>query len=162
MTLHNAPKGSRTAKITAIVGDDYYTLKLDFERLTDLEEKIDKGAFYILRRMSDFDHGGFVGDFRIGWIKEVIRLGLIGGGMRDTDALKLTDRYLREGFALDYLQTATNALYAALHGPEQEPVVFDKVEPEGQPGEPEPEVVTPTPSDESNGENTGNSPGSSE
>lgn len=153
MTLNSKPKGSRTARITAIVGDDYYDLRLDYERLVELEDKTEKGCFYILRRMSDFDHNGYVGDFRISWIFEIIRLGLIGGGMRAPDALKLTDRYLREGFALDYLQTATNALYAACHGPEQEPVVFG----EGEPGEPEPKVVSPTPSEESNGANTGNS-----
>lgn len=154
MTLNSKPRGSRTARITAIVGDDYYDLRLDYERLVELEERTEKGAIFIYRRMSDFDHNGYVGDFRISWVSEIIRLGLIGGGMRASDALKLTDRYLREGFVLDYLQTATNALYAALHGPEQEPVVFG----ESEPGEPEPKEVTPTPSAESNGENTGNSP----
>lgn len=160
MNSHQRPKGSRTAKITAIFGDDYYDMKLDFEALVELEEKTDRGAFFILRRLSDFDHVGYVGDFKIVWLTEIIRLGLIGGGMKATKALKLTDRYLREGFALDYLQVATNALYAAIHGPEEEPVVYEKP----QSGEPEPEVdqMTPTPSAASNGENIGSSPEPSE
>ena len=160
MQSHQKPKGSRTAKITAIFGDDYYDMKLDFEALVELEEKTDRGAFFILRRLSDFDHVGYVGDFKIVWLTEIIRLGLIGGGMKDAKALKLTDRYLRDGFALDYLQVATNVLFAGIHGPEEEPVVYDKA----QPGEPEPEAdqTTPTPSAASDGENTGSSPEPSE
>lgn len=151
-------KGSRTAKITAIVGDDYYDLKLDFGALVELEEKTDRGAFYILRRLSDVDHQGFVGDFRISWIIDIIRIGLVGAGsMNAREAVKFTDRHLREGFVMDYLEVAQNVLYAALHGPEQEPVVFETKD--AEPGEPEPEAeLTPTPSDASNGENTGNSP----
>lgn len=160
MLPNKPPKGSRTAKITAIVGDDYYDLKLDFGLLEEFEDKHGVGAFYVLRKFSDQDMmGGITGDFRVKWVYDVIRLGLVGGGMPPREAVKFADRHLREGFLLDYLPVATNALYAALHGPEEDPVKFDEpTTPEdGEPGEPTPEELTPTPSAESHGENITNS-----
>lgn len=150
------PKGSRTAKVTAIIGNDYYDLKLDFGCLEELEEKTDRGCYYILRRMTDFDQFGLIGDFKLSWITDIIRIGLVGGGsMSPREAVKFTDRHLRDAFVMDYLPVAVKVLDAGIHGPTAEPVVFDTAEP----GEPEPEAdVTPTPSADMNGENTGNSP----
>lgn len=160
MTKTLKPKGSRTATINAVVGDDYYPLKLDFDCLQELEDKHDRGAFFILRKLSDFDNtGSLTGDFRLIWIVDVIRLALTGGGMTPREAVKHTDRHLRDGFVMDYLPVATSALYAALHGPEDDPVKFDEQkegEPAGEPGEPTPEV-TPTPSAAFHGENIGSS-----
>lgn len=151
------PKGSRTAKITAIVGDDYHDLKLDFGLIQELEDKHDKGAMFILRRLTDFDHtGSLAGDFRVIWIVDVIRLGLIGGGMSPREALRYTDLHLRDAFVLDYIAVAANALAAGLHGPSDDPVKFDEPKAGEEPGEPTPEV-TPTPSAASHGENIGSS-----
>ena len=87
-----------------------------------------------------------VGDFRMEWILEAVRLGLIGGGMNPIKALKLTDRYVRDGFIMDYVETAADVLWVSLYGPEDEPLTPDEEpEEEDTSGEPMAEV-SPTPS----------------
>lgn len=154
------PKGSRTAKIRRIIGDDYYDLKLAYDQLVELQEVTGVGPFYLNRHLVEADHLGWTGNFKIEWVYDIIRLGLIGSGeFQPRDAVRFCDRHIRSGFILDYIEPAAAALNAALYGPEEEPVVVEAAEP----GEPEPEVdVTPTPSAASNGENIGNSPEPSE
>lgn len=150
------PKGSRTAKVRRIIGDDYYDLKLAYDQLVELQEVTGVGPFYLNRHLVEADHLGWTGNFKIEWVYEIIRLGLIGSGeFAPREAVKFCDRHIRSGFILDYIEPAAAALNAALYGPTEEPVVIET------PGEPEPKVEsdpTPTPSAASNGENTSSSP----
>jgi hypothetical protein len=156
MISGDKPKGSRTAKVTKAIGDDYYDLKLDFEGIVELEEKTDRGVYFLYKKMSELNlhQSDFEGDFRAKWIVDVIRIGLIrSGAMTGPKAINFVEHHLRGGFVMDYLPAAIDVLYAAIYGPEDEPVVFEKS------GEPEPEVdASPTPSADTDGANTGNSP----
>nr|WP_295217492.1 GTA-gp10 family protein [uncultured Brevundimonas sp.] len=154
MISEDKPKGSRTAKVTKAIGDDYYDLKLDFEGIVELEEKAERGAYFIYLKMAALNatQTDLEGDFRVKWIADVIRIGLIrSGAMTAPNAINFVEQHLRGGFIMDYLQAAIDVLYAAIYGPEDEPVVFEKS------GEPKPEV-SPTPSADTNGANTGSSP----
>lgn len=141
-------KGSRTAKVRKIIGNDYYDLKLDFDGLVELQDLTDKGPAFILNRIREIEASatGFqlTGNWNPTWVYEVIRIGLNRGGMSAREAVQLCDRHIRNGFVMDYLDVAADVLFAGLYGPDSEPI-------EDAPGEPTPEAMSPTPSDESNG-----------
>ena len=157
MTSQQKPKGSRTAKVRRLIGDDYYDLKLAFDQLVELQEETGVGPFFMLRHIADADfRGEWTGNFKLEWIYEIIRLGLVGSGEKTpTEATRWCDRHIREGFILDFIEPAATALNAALYGPEDDPVAFET---NGEPGEPTPEVEPLTPSAASNGDITGPSP----
>lgn len=108
--------GSRTAKIDLDWADGHHDFRLAIGELEELQEKTSVGPPVVLRRL----HGGewFVAD-----VRETIRLGLVGGGMKATEALVLVRRYVDE--RPDWLNNALLArviIEAALVGVADEPV----------------------------------------
>lgn len=146
-----------------MVGDNYYELKMDFDGLVEVQEACllngqEVGPQFVLNRLRELEAtgGGFqsVGRWNPMWVYEVLRIALVRGGLEPRKAIKLCDRYIREGFVMDYIDTAADALFVGLYGPDDEPVET--------PGETMTEATSPTPSDESNGASSMSSPDQSD
>lgn len=153
-------KGSRTAKVRKLIGDDYYDLKLGFDQLVELQDLADRGPLFIANALVAVDPTTMraVGNWSPKWVYDTIRLGLIGSGeMKPREAVQFCDRHLREGFIYDYAEAAADVIFVAMAGRMDEPVpdVGDGS------GEVTPKE-TPTPSAESSGEPTTNLQGPSD
>jgi hypothetical protein len=107
---------SRDASTKLVFGGDEQTFRLRIGELRELEEARKAGALAILKRILSGDH--YVDDAR-----EVIRIGLIGGGMTAKEAFVLTTRYVDDIPAHgDNMALAGHILEAAYFGPEDEKV----------------------------------------
>lgn len=71
--------------------DGTYTFRLGLDQIEELEEKRDMSLFALARRLSPAER-----DARLADIREVLRLGLIGGGMKPVDALVKVRKYVDE------------------------------------------------------------------
>lgn len=80
---------SRHAAIEQDFGDGTHTFRLGLDEIEELERKRDLGIFQIVARLSPQTRAARLGD-----ISEVLRLGLIGGGMKPVDALALVRNYV--------------------------------------------------------------------
>ena len=87
--------------------------RLGIGELRELQEKCDAGPMAILARL----HGR---DWRIDDIRETIRLGLIGAGVKKNEALAIVRKEVDNGFLLDHVEPARIILGAALTGPPDE------------------------------------------
>lgn len=146
-----------------MVGDNYYELKMDFDGLVEVQETCtmggqELGPQYVMNRLKEVEATGAgfqaVGRFSPMWVYEVIRIGLVRGGLEPRKAIKLCDRYIREGFIMDWIDVAADALFVGLYGPEDEAAET--------PGEQMTEVTSPTPSEEFNGASSTSSPEASD
>lgn len=134
--LGSPPISGRTSKIVAPIHDANYDLKMGCGELIEFEDRTGVGCYYAMQRLVAIDAAGqLIGDFRIEWVVQAIRLGLNGGGMKPLESLALVDRVIRGGYIMDYLETAYRVLFVGLHGPENEPLTPD----EESPGEPQAE-----------------------
>lgn len=107
---------SRSADITLFFGDGEHKFRLAIAELRELQEKTDAGPPLVLSRL-------FQGQWRVEDVRETLRLGLIGGGMKPADAHALVVRYCDERPAWgDNARIAAIALAAAISGAEDEPV----------------------------------------
>lgn len=100
---------SRDASITLTWGDGDYVFRLAWGQLSELQEKCDAGPFVILNRLSS-------GTWKVEDIAHVIRLGLIGGGLKPVEALKLVRSYVEDRPPMESLLTAQAILAAAVMG----------------------------------------------
>lgn len=100
---------SRDAKITLAWADGDYVFRLGLAQVEELQEKTDCGPYFLLNRMR-------AGEWRIGDLRETIRLGLIGGGLEPIKALGLVKKYSDARPMLENLQPAIAILSAALVG----------------------------------------------
>lgn len=82
---------SRHAAIEQAFGDGEYTFRLGLDEIEELERKRDAGIFQIVARLSPDSRMARLTD-----ISEVLRLGLIGGGMKPVDAMAKVKRYVDE------------------------------------------------------------------
>jgi len=115
---------SRSGKFDATFGDGRHCFQLRLGELEELQEKCDAGPPLILARLG-------AGQWRTGDVRETVRLGLIGGGMKPVEALALVERYLDQ--RPDWMENALLArgvLAAALIGVEDE--ALEKPEGEGE------------------------------
>jgi len=80
---------SRHAAIELDFADGVYTFRLGLSEIEELERKRDLSIFEIVERLR-------VRQCRLQDISEVIRIGLIGGGMVPVDAMALVKRYVDE------------------------------------------------------------------
>lgn len=116
---------SRHASVTLDWADGSYTFRLAIGQLRELQEAVNRprvklGApligpatlFESLRSNDAWLHD----------VREVIRLGLIGGGTKPADALDLVRRYVDERPMAESSVHATLVLGAALFGSEEEPL----------------------------------------
>lgn len=110
---------SRTSKVTlAWGGETEMTFRLRIGELVELQEKCDAGPAFIAERLA-------TNKWRLSDIRETIRLGLIGGGQTDTQALNLVKRYV-DDLDRNPLQLNVNIAFAivtaVLVGVEDEPL----------------------------------------
>lgn len=103
----------RDAQLTRPFGDDEYPFRLAIKQLIELQEKRDAGPFRIFRNMA-------AGDWYVEDLQEVIRLGLIGGGMSASQAVPLVKRYVDDQPLTENVELAMAVLGLALFGPEEE------------------------------------------
>lgn len=105
----------RDASIELDWADGTYAFRLAWGELEKLQEACDAGPYVILGRLND-------GSWRIGDISNVIRLGLIGGGMTPVEALTKTREYVERRPPVENLIFAQAILSAGLIGaPEEQP-----------------------------------------
>lgn len=105
---------SRDASVTLAWADGDYTFRLAWGQLIELQEKCDAGPYIVLQRLS-------MGGWRVQDIGNVIRLGLIGGGLAPEKALKLTRDYVESRPPMENLMMARGILGVALQGAPEEP-----------------------------------------
>ena len=105
----------RSAELTLGWADGDYLFALKWGQLVELQEKTDAGPYFLLSRLHD-------GNWRVGDIREVIRLGLIGGGMEPINALGMVKRYVEDRPPMENLATAQAILGIAIMGAPEEKV----------------------------------------
>jgi hypothetical protein len=104
---------SRDGALTADWADGTHEFRLAWGQLIELQEACDAGPYYILQRLFD-------GSWRVEYISQVMRLGLIGGGMPPPKALALVRRYVEERPPMENVLWAQAVLSAALMGARDE------------------------------------------
>ncbi|KQX55461.1 MULTISPECIES: gene transfer agent family protein [unclassified Ensifer] len=106
---------SRDAQIAFPWADGDYTFRLGWGELEQLQEACDAGPYVILTRLQD-------DTWRVGDISHTIRLGLVGGGMKMTDALLKVRKYVEARPPTENLLFAQLILSAACVGAPEENV----------------------------------------
>lgn len=107
---------SRNASVDLDWADGTYKFRMAWGQLAELQEKTDAGPFVILQRLSN-------GSWKVEDITNVIRLGLIGGGMKPVDALKLVRTYVEDRPPMENVLTAQAILAAGVMGAPDEDTV---------------------------------------
>lgn len=110
---------SRNASITLTWADGDYVFRLAWGQLSQLQEQCDAGPYVILQRLMD-------GGWKMKDISEVIRFGLIGGGMEPIRALKLVRAYVEDRPPMESLMVAQAVLTAGVIGAPEEDVAKKK------------------------------------
>jgi hypothetical protein len=110
---------SRTAKIVAEFGGDEYDFCLRWGELIELQESRDAGPAWILSKFS-------ANTWQVQDVSEILRLGLIGGGMEAGKARKLIRNHVELkpfdlGGDVGLAILAVKVLAAGLHGSPDEP-----------------------------------------
>ncbi|MCB5173643.1 gene transfer agent family protein [Microvirga lenta] len=129
---------SRTGSVELDFADGTYTFRLGIGQLRELQETVNKprvrlgapliGPMSLLQLLQNYD----------AWpheVREVIRLGLIGGGTKPEDALDLVRRYVEIRPLMETAIHAQAILSAALAGTPEEPI-------EGKPEAASQEVIS--------------------
>lgn len=106
---------SRNAAITEPFADADYVFRMAWGEIVQLQELRDCGPYVVLDRLA-------TGRWLVQDIREPIRLGLIGGGLKPVEALKLVRQYVEQRPAVESLELATRVLQAAIVGAPDEPV----------------------------------------
>ena len=106
---------SRDASVSLDFADGTYTFRLAWGELEELQEKCDAGPYVVLERLHNRS-------WRIKDISETIRLGLVGGGLKPTEALTLIRRYVTDRPPLENLTLSQAVLAAGLVGAPEEKV----------------------------------------
>lgn len=104
---------SRNGSISFDWADDTHNFRLPLGQLRELQEKTGVGPLTLLRRL---DNGSWMVDDA----REVLRCGLIGGGMEPDRALSMVRRYVDERPAVESVRPAYLVLAAALFGADDE------------------------------------------
>jgi hypothetical protein len=102
-------------------GDATHVFRLRIGELRELETKRNSGMFEIYNRLAALN-------FRVDDITEVLRLGLIGGGMAPPMALGLVAKYVAPTTFLVNAVIARAVLAAAIMGDETDPVGKEQAE----------------------------------
>lgn len=104
---------SRDAKVTLAWADGDYVFRLAWGQLAELQEKTNAGPYVVLQRL-------YEGTWRVEDLSNVLRLGLIGGGMPPVEALKKVRTYVEARPPLESVPFATVVLSAGLMGAQDE------------------------------------------
>lgn len=106
---------SRDASISLDFGDGEHRFRLAIGQLRELQEKLAASPGAVLKRLIAYEP--MADDAR-----EVLRIGLVGGGMPPADALSLVRRYVDARPLIEPLPIAVKVLQAALFGvPDEKP-----------------------------------------
>ena len=81
--------GTRDGSTTRFFGDDEHVFRLAWKQLIELQEKRNRGPAIIMQQLLS-------GEWFVEDIREVIRIGLIGGGMPPAEALRMVRTYIEE------------------------------------------------------------------
>lgn len=100
---------SRDASITIDWGDGTHHFRLAWGQMVKLQEECDAGPYVILQRL-------YGGTWKMQDISNVIRWGLIGGGLEPVQALKLVRAYVESRPPVENLLTAQAVLSAGCVG----------------------------------------------
>lgn len=103
---------SRSAKVSIDWGDGSHDFRLRIGELEELDEKCGVGPGFALGQIL----AGVHGNWKAKMLREVIRLGLIGGGATPADALKLVRRYVDERPLSESITAAQLVLQACIVG----------------------------------------------
>lgn len=106
-------KNSRDASITLDWGPGTFTFRLAWGQLIELQEATNAGPSYILQQM--WEH-----NWKVQYLSDIIRLGLIGGGETPASALKLVRNYVESRPPMENLTIAQAILAIALTGAPEE------------------------------------------
>lgn len=106
---------SRRAEIRFDWAGEERLFRLPIGQLAELQEACDAGPLAIMRRLEN-------GGWRYQDVRETLRLGLVGGGMKDVPATKLVKRYVDAAPLGDNVPAARLVLAAAVLGVEDEPL----------------------------------------
>ena len=106
---------SRDASVTLDWADGTYHFRLAWGEMAKLQEACDAGPFVVLTRLHS--KACMVED-----ISNVLRLGLIGGGMTPADALKKTRSYVEARPPAENLLHAIAVLSAGCYGAPEEQI----------------------------------------
>lgn len=118
---------SRGGRVTLDWADGTYPFALGIGQLEELQEKCDAGPWYIQWALQSAMLASGMGsqppkDISPAYVAEVIRLGLIGGGMDAIAALKKVRAYVGPGQLAENLPFAFSIISVAIQGvPEDEP-----------------------------------------
>ena len=104
---------SLSGRITLFFGDVEHDFRLAIGQLRELQDKTGVGPLTLFRRVLS-------GDWRVDDLREVIRLGAIGGGMTPLHAADLVKRYCEARPLMESVEPALLILQAAITGTEQE------------------------------------------
>ena len=94
-------------------GEGYFDFKLGIGEADLLQDQFDCGLMEMLERIAMV---------RTRDIKEVLRLGLIGGGMDKEAAFNLVERQVRPGYLAEAAKVAIAVIEAAVRGAPDEPL----------------------------------------
>lgn len=104
---------SRNATVTAPFGDKAYDFRLGIAELVEHDRLCDAGPEFILRSIYD-------GTWRVPYIRETVRLGLIGAGMDPMTAIVMVDAYAGPGQLMPLKPLATSIIAASVMGSPEE------------------------------------------
>lgn len=103
----------RHAEITQPWADGEYSFRLGLKELVEHDEKCNAGPAWVARALMD-------GTWRLPFIRETIRLGLIGAGKLPSEALVLVKRYVDDRPLRESIPLAIAILMAVLTGAEDD------------------------------------------
>lgn len=106
---------SRDAAVTLDWGDGEHHFRLAWGELINVQEACDAGPYVVLERLRN-------NTWLLNDIREVIRFGLIGGGAKPPEALRLVRTFVEKRPPLENLLTATAILTVGLMGAPEEDV----------------------------------------
>lgn len=106
---------SRDASIILAFGDAEYLFRLAWGELAKVQEACDAGPFVVLDRLRD-------SSCRLEEIAEVIRWGLIGGGLEPAKATRLIKLYVEGRPPAENRLTAYVVMAAGCHGAPEEQI----------------------------------------
>ena len=101
---------SRNAQVTFGWADGDHTFRLGIKELEELQEKTDCGPLFLLNRI-------LRNEWRVGDLRETIRLGLVGGGLDPFKAIELVKRYVDDRPLAESIEPAKAILTVAILGP---------------------------------------------
>lgn len=111
---------SRDAAITLDFADGAYRFRLGYGELEELQEAVDAGPWYILAQFSALGqmliNPAGVRGLTVKMLREIIRIGLVGGGTKPADALRLVKRYVEGRPPDESVTIAFRIMEAALRG----------------------------------------------